>query len=249
MPTFEYVLPVIRGIQAGREYYVSMCPLGILPKLFPLSGEEVHPERRSQRRVNSSRVKQLSQYVFKNRTDYILSAITASIDADVVFEPLGEKGEERKMGRLRIPMDGELTIQDGLHRRVALEKVLKENPELSYEAIAVIFFLDIGLDRCQQMFKDLNSYGMRSSLSLAVLYDHRDKMAVVTRKVLERVGKLRELTEVERDSLGKNSLKLFTLYQVYQETVRVLGNDGDKGLDEQVELGVKYWQEKLFING
>jgi DNA sulfur modification protein DndB len=27
LPSFEYILPVIRGIQAGREYYVSMCPV------------------------------------------------------------------------------------------------------------------------------------------------------------------------------------------------------------------------------
>ncbi|TAG01836.1 MAG: DNA sulfur modification protein DndB, partial [Oscillatoriales cyanobacterium] len=34
-PSFEYILPAIRGIQAGREYYVSMCPVRFLPKLFP----------------------------------------------------------------------------------------------------------------------------------------------------------------------------------------------------------------------
>ena len=29
---FSYVFPAIRGVQAGREYYVSMCPLRLLPK-------------------------------------------------------------------------------------------------------------------------------------------------------------------------------------------------------------------------
>ena len=34
MPTFEYNFPAIRGIQAGREYYVSMCPLRLIPRIF-----------------------------------------------------------------------------------------------------------------------------------------------------------------------------------------------------------------------
>jgi len=37
---FEYVLPVI-GIQSGREYYVSMCPVRLIRKLFPLDDEEI----------------------------------------------------------------------------------------------------------------------------------------------------------------------------------------------------------------
>src|SRR5437870_9539 len=32
--SFGYVFPAIRGIQARREYYVSMCPLRLIPKLF-----------------------------------------------------------------------------------------------------------------------------------------------------------------------------------------------------------------------
>src|SRR5690242_15791216 len=31
---FEYVFPAIRGVQAGREYYVTMCPLRLIPRLF-----------------------------------------------------------------------------------------------------------------------------------------------------------------------------------------------------------------------
>ena len=41
-PNFSYVFPAIRGVQAGREYYVSMCPLRLLPKLFQFDDEEMH---------------------------------------------------------------------------------------------------------------------------------------------------------------------------------------------------------------
>jgi DNA sulfur modification protein DndB len=55
-PSFEYVLPVIRGIQAGREYYVSMCPVRFIPKLFPLDDGEILPEMRTTRVRLSVRV-------------------------------------------------------------------------------------------------------------------------------------------------------------------------------------------------
>ena len=41
---FEYVFPAIRGIQAHREYYVSMCPMRLLPKLFQFDEEELAPQ-------------------------------------------------------------------------------------------------------------------------------------------------------------------------------------------------------------
>lgn len=86
MMGFEYVLPVIRGIQREREYYVSMCPLGILPKLFPLPNDRLTSFQRSQRRLNKSRSKKICQYVLENPQSYVFYAITASIDADTTFE-------------------------------------------------------------------------------------------------------------------------------------------------------------------
>ena len=41
---YEYVFPAIRGIQAGHEYYVTMCPLRLIPRLFLFDEEELPPE-------------------------------------------------------------------------------------------------------------------------------------------------------------------------------------------------------------
>ena len=41
MAHFEYVFPAIRGIQAGREYYVSMCPLRLIPRIFLFDEDEL----------------------------------------------------------------------------------------------------------------------------------------------------------------------------------------------------------------
>ena len=41
---FGYSFPAIRGIQAHREYFVSMCPLRLLPKIFLFNEEEIAPK-------------------------------------------------------------------------------------------------------------------------------------------------------------------------------------------------------------
>ena len=39
-----YGFDAIRGIQAGREFYVGMCPLKIIPKLFIFNDHDIPPE-------------------------------------------------------------------------------------------------------------------------------------------------------------------------------------------------------------
>ncbi|MEM6803051.1 MAG: DNA sulfur modification protein DndB, partial [Bacteroidota bacterium] len=177
---FEYIFPAIRGIQAGREYYVSMCPIRLIPKLFSFDDEEVPAEMRAQRTLNITRVPEIAHYILNNPSGYVFSAITASINADIEFEALGSED----IGRLKVPMDARFVINDGQHRRAAFEMALKENPEIGDETIAVVFFLDIGLKRSQQMFTDLNRYAARPDTSLNILYDHRDRKAILAREVV-----------------------------------------------------------------
>ena len=86
--SFKYVFPAIKGIQAGREYFVSMCPLRLIPKLFLFNEQELVPELRAQRLLNKARVPEIARYMTENPKDYVFSAITASLDADVYFESI-----------------------------------------------------------------------------------------------------------------------------------------------------------------
>ena len=63
---FSYVFPAIRGVQAGREYYVSMCPLRLLPRLFSFGEEELVPELRAQRTLNKARVPDIARFIVEN---------------------------------------------------------------------------------------------------------------------------------------------------------------------------------------
>src|SRR5262245_57250592 len=123
---FEYVFPAIRGLQARREYYVSMCPLRLLPKIFLFNEEELVPELRAQRTLNKSRLPDMTRYILDNRSGYVFSAITASIDGQVRFEPLGSESDSKRVGLLHIPMSAQFIINDGQHRRAAIEMALRE---------------------------------------------------------------------------------------------------------------------------
>ena len=83
--SFGYTFPAIRGIQAGREYYTTMCPLRLIPKIFVFDDEEIPVELRAQRTLNKGRLPEMSRYILDNPDNYCFSAITASIDADVNF--------------------------------------------------------------------------------------------------------------------------------------------------------------------
>lgn len=101
---FEYVFPAIRGIQAEREFYVTMCPLKLIPQLFTFDGEQVPPELRAQRTLNRAHVPEIARYITDNPHGYVFSALTASVDADLSFEPLAEGGAAARIGLLSIPM-------------------------------------------------------------------------------------------------------------------------------------------------
>src|SRR3954466_14863604 len=139
MPAFEYVFPAIRGIQAGREYYVSMCPLRLIPRIFLFDEDELKPELRAQRVLNKARVPEIARYILRQTKSYTFSALTASIDGQVRFEPLGDGDAERSLGRLHIPMNARFGSNDGQPGRAGIEAALRENPGLGDGTISVVF--------------------------------------------------------------------------------------------------------------
>jgi DNA sulfur modification protein DndB len=212
----------IRGVQAGREYYSAMCPLKVIPRIFLYDEEEISAELRSQRTLNRTRVPEIARYIVENPQAYIFSSITASVDGEVNFQPHGEEGTARNVGQLLISMTSRFLINDGQHRRAAIEEALKQCPELGEETLSVVFFVDAGLKRSQQMFADLNRHAIRPTKSLGILYDHRDPLSQLARTLAEKVNIFHNLTELEKTTISNRSNKLYTLSSIYQATQSLL---------------------------
>ena len=236
-PSYVYTFPCVRGLQAGREYFVAQCPVRLLLRIFSFVDADLPVEMRAQRTLNTKRVPEIARYIVENRGDYTFSAITASIDADIQFEPVGTLDE--RLGRLHVPMDARFVINDGQHRHAALTAALERDPTLGDETIAVVFFVDVGLARSQQMFADLNRHSVKPSASIGVLYDHREPTADLTRAIVKRNKMLSEMIESERSTLAPKSRKLFTLSAVHQANQALLAGLAEHGREQ---LAVDFWE-------
>lgn len=219
-----------------------MCPMRLLPKLFQFDEDELAPELRAQRQLNRARIPELSRYITENVDNYVFSAITVSIDADIAFAALPGQGDENRIGILRIPMSARFIINDGQHRRAAVEVALRNNPELGDETIAVVFFLDKGLERCQQMFADLNRYAIRPSTSLSILYDYRDETARLVKSLIASSDIFRDVVELEKTSLAPRSRRLFTLSAIYHATNELLGGQAETSPEEEARFALTFWE-------
>jgi len=236
------IFPVIRGIQAGREYYVSMWKLKMLSQMAIFDESELPAEMRAQRVLNKARIPEMADYVLQNQKNYVFSAITISIGSKVKFEPSASTGDERHIGLLKVPMDAQFVINDGQHRRAAIKSVLEQRPELANETISVVFFLDVGLTRSQQMFADLNRYAIRPSRSLNLLYDHRNTKAELARKVIHESPFFRDIVDMERSSLALRSQKLFTLSAFFSATAELMADVGVGNLEQDAAVAREFWE-------
>lgn len=216
---YMYRFPVVRGIQATREYYIAMVPLKMIPRLFPNDDEYVLPEYRAQRRLNVSRIPIISRYILANRKDYVFSALAASIDGKFSFIGCKENGN---LGTLEVAMDARFLLNDGQHRKAAILEALQEDHTLAEETISVVFYSDKGLSRSQQIFTDLNKHAVKTSNSISELYDSRDELAVLTRRIVSKIEFINMYTDKEKDILGKYSSSLFTLNTFYISNKKII---------------------------
>lgn len=241
---YNHSFPAVRGIQAGRPCYTAMCPMRLIPKIFVFDEDEVPAELRAQRILNRSRIPEITEYLIANPLNYTLSAITASVDKQVHFEPMADTGPAVNLGMLTLSMDAQILINDGQHRRAAIEEAIKEAHELGHDHIPVLFFVDEDLKRSQQMFADLNKHAVRPNDSLSTLYDHRDPSSDLARHIVANVECFRRLTEMEKSSLSNRSSKLFTLSSIKLASRSLLRKSAkDQVSEEEKLLAVEFWEE------
>lgn len=233
---FHFNFPAVKGFQAQREYYIAMVPLSLLSKIFSSEEEYLLPEYRAQRNINESRIPEIRDYILNNPTTYCFSALSASIDGEFSFE----KSElDDNIGVLKVSMDAVLLINDGQHRKAAIESAIKENPQISNETIAIVLFKDEGLKRSQQMFADLNKHAVKPSKSLSTLYDGRDDLSNAVKDVVANNKILNKYIDKEHDSLGKYSSKLFTLSNFLRANQRIIKHNTISVRDR--EFLQSYW--------
>jgi DNA sulfur modification protein DndB len=236
----SYSFAAIRGVQAGRAFYVIMVPLRVVPRMFRFAEDELPIELRAQRDLNKSRVPVIARYITEHPDEYVLSALSASVDGAMSFE--AAEGGSRSVGVLTVPMSATIVLNDGQHRRAAIAEALLERPHLGDETIAVTVFPDEGLARSQQMFVDLNQHGVKPARSLRLFYDGRDDGAKLTKAVIAAIPLLRDMTDFARSNLPAGSRKLFSFSNLHQATKTVVQEACLQATADDPEQVVEFWE-------
>lgn len=244
----KYQFPAVRGVQAGKEYYICMIPLGLLNRIFETYNNDVAPEHRAQRKLNQLRVPEISKYILDNRNSYVFSALAASVDGNMNFIP---NTLNENTGLLEIDMNASFLINDGQHRKAAISAALNEDDSLKDETISVVMYKDQGLQRSQQMFSDLNKHAVTTSKSLNTLYESKDPVALITKNIVNSISFLRKYTDKEKDNLSKYSSNIFTLntfFTANKRIIKIIGNsqNAEKIIFDfwnNVVLNMREWNE------
>lgn len=214
----KYQFPAVKGCQAGKDYYICMVPLGLMSKIFVSDSDDVPAEHRAQRKLNEARIPEICEYILSNRDSYVFSALAASVDGDMNFIPADCN---KNTGILEIDMTASFLINDGQHRKAAIDAAIAEDESLKEETISIVLYRDQGLRRSQQMFTDLNKHAVTTSKSLNTLYESKDPVALITKNVVNSISFLRKYTDKEKDNLSKYSSNIFTLNTFYTANKRI----------------------------
>jgi len=205
------------------------------------------PELRAQRVINKSRIPSICSYIVNNPKNYVFPSMVVSIDSEVEFTPFSDDVTHFNLGTLKIPISAKLVINDGQHRRAAIEEALKQNPSLGNESISVVFFIDWGLKHSQQMFADLNRYAVRPNKSISILFDYRDPFSRLTLDIINEIKFFHDYTDLEKTDISSISTKIFALSGIFFATKELLNDKKKLMSEERKKLAVSFWGE-VFLN-
>jgi DNA sulfur modification protein DndB len=238
-------VPAMRGKLGSRTFYSCLMPMSAVPNLFKFTDwAGFSPEDREQRVLNEKRVPDLRDYILENEDDYIFSSITASFKSEPVFVPVNTPAAENgdsSIGILKLRLGDELIINDGQHRCAGIAQALRDNPGLGEQTISVLLFPWESKERVQQMFSDLNRFVQKTSKSLDILYDKRDKVSAATLAAIDKVPVFKELTDKDSVALKSKSPKLFTLAALYDACTELLKGREEEDIADNAEFLIDYW--------
>ena len=247
MPSIFTTVPAVRGRLGDSTYYTANFPLGMVVKLFqfdPDTMSALDVDQRHQRALKTARVPEIARYIV-DHDDYIFSSITVSVNADELR--FTESELDPNVGSLRVPLEVEWIINDGQHRVAGVVRALHERADLKDDTLSVVILPDPELERCQQIFSDLNRTVQKTSASLDIAFDHRSPMNRLTNAVVDRVLLFKDKVDKERVSLSTRSKPFATLSAVGAANLQLIGALKDEHIDEAELQGledeaVEFWE-------
>jgi len=239
--TGYYSLPGILGHQGKYDYYLIQCPARLLSRLFLFNEPDVPIELRRGRSTDPSSVADVITYFMSNQESYTIAPLIATVDDAVKFEPMND--EILEIGQIRIPINARMIIQDGQHRREAIQQLLSKSILIGDDTIPIMLIPDPLLDRSATLYTHFNRYQIQPTLSKRVLHDHSD-LATLSRQLIDEVPLFQDRTELEKTTISNRSTALFTISAIYQATEALLDIKREDTVDtEQIAIAQQFWRQ------
>lgn len=240
-------VPATRGHMGDTEYFTANFPMGMVVKLFLFNPDDMGslpPEYRHQRALKKARIPEIADYIVDN-DDYIFSSITVSVNrSSLAFHP---SEMDPNVGLLELPMEEEWIVNDGQHRVAGIAEALKRDPDRRSDNLSVVILPDTNLNRCQQVFSDLNRTVQKTSKSLDILFDQREPLNIITNSCVERVRLFKGKTDKEHVSLAARSADFATLSGIQAANRQLLADLTSAKVDDAEmtrleDLAVDFWE-------
>lgn len=255
------------GKQGKHTFYVTTIKLREVYDTFKFYLEaptergdyEVHQTKKGRKKVlrhrdasiatdvqrirDPNKVDEIIEYMKQNRDSWIFSAVTASCDSEILFDPMDE---DPRVGKIRIRKGSRLLINDGQHRADAIGKIWNGGlldrymEDFGEQAISVVLYEGQSLRRMQQMFIDLQKGTLVNKSLLSELSDSLDNRLV--REVRDAIPFFSSYVVTDQTSVAKGSRKLFTQKSFYDANRYVFGSKVEKkNFDQLKKFLVEFW--------
>jgi DNA sulfur modification protein DndB len=237
----NYTFTAIRGRQGKYEYFLFQCPLRLIPRLFLFDEVEVPISLRRARSVSIIQAADIAKYLIAEPETYILAPIVATTNKPIAFEPTSN--EQDVIGHIKIPITAQIILQDGQHRRLAIQQLLSKTTALENDTIPVMLFPDENLTRSSHLYAILNNKQLKNSRSKRALYEDSD-LAALVQQLIDELPLFQGRVELEKTTISNRSTALFTLSAIYQANEALLGvHKNDQIGIEIVDTAQRFWNE------
>ena len=149
----KITIPAVPCKQNGKTCYQVVVTFDQVSKIFTNVDESLPASERHQRKINKTRVANITGYLVDNFEDgsYIIPPLVASISHDNL---------EYKDGKLTFYDTSNILINDGQHRQrgiiEAVSEIGERFPQIKKEEIGVMLIPNVDLISAQQICSDIN---------------------------------------------------------------------------------------------
>lgn len=211
------------------------------------------PDAHYNRPLIPEHVRAITSYL-TDQDQYILPPLTLCVEDEIsVYVPRSNSAV--KAGVAVLPQSTKFIVTDGQHRIRGIQDAISKGPErLREDGIAVTIVSERDIEKVHQDFVDC-AQTKAISPALLTAFNVRDPLSKLVRRIADSFPVFKDRIEKVGNTVGKNSVKLFTMNQLRAGIAEMLtGNSIQSGAKVRQDAAerlcddeaMEKWYQKVF---